>query len=74
MIFVCLISDVASPMLPLFFIVPDVLSTCNILYMPVATSIPNLIKRTVEALEDKHAPNTLDEAGIQVPGEMWVSI
>ncbi len=61
-------------MLPLFFAVAGVLSTCKILYMPVATSIPNLIKRTIEALEVKHAPNTLDEVGIQVLGEMWVSI
>ena len=74
MIFVCLTPVVAFPFLPLFFIVVGVLSTGNILYMPVATSIPNLIKRTIEALEAKHAPNTLDEVGIQVPGEMWVSI
>ena len=74
MIFVCLTLVVASPLLPLVFIVVGVLSTGNILYMPVATSIPNLIKRTVEALEAKHAPNTLNEVGIQVPGEMWVSI
>ena len=43
--------------------------------MPVATSIPSLVLRALEALEVKHAPNTLDEAGIQVPaGEMWLSI
>ena len=50
-------------------------STCNVLYMPVATSIPNLVKSTTETLKDKHAfQNTLDEAGIQVSREMWVSI
>ena len=39
-------------------------SAGNVLYMPVATSIPNLTQRSVEAMEAKHAPNTLDEAGI----------
>jgi hypothetical protein len=34
------------------------------LYLPVATSISNLIKKTVEALEVEHAPKTLEEAGI----------
>jgi len=42
--------------------------------MPVATSIPDLIKKTVLALEAEHAPKTLEEVGIQVPGEMWVSL
>ena len=31
------------------------------LFMPVATSIPNLIKITVDALELQHAPKTLEE-------------
>ena len=48
-------------------------STGNKLFMPVATSIPNLIKKTVEALENKHAPKSFQEVGIQVPSEMWVS-
>jgi hypothetical protein len=41
--------------------------------MPVAVSIPHLIKKTVEALEAEHAPKSLKEAGIQVPSKMWVS-
>jgi hypothetical protein len=49
-------------------------STGDKLYLPVATSIPNLIKMTVDALEAEHAPKTLEEVGIQVPGLMWVSV
>ncbi len=44
------------------------------LFMPVATSIADLIKKTVAALEADHAPKTLEEVGIQVPGLMWVSV
>jgi hypothetical protein len=44
------------------------------LYLPVATSISSLIKKTVEALEEKYAPLTLDQAKIEVPGLMWVSM
>ncbi len=39
--------------------------------MPVAISIVDLIKKTVVALEADHAPKTLEEVGIQVPGLMW---
>jgi hypothetical protein len=46
----------------------------NTLFMPVATSISDLIKKTVSALELEHAPRTLEEVGIEVPGEMWVSM
>jgi hypothetical protein len=46
----------------------------NKLYLPVATSISNLIKKTVEALEVEHAPLTLEQARIEVPGVMWVSM
>jgi hypothetical protein len=42
--------------------------------MLVATSIADLIKKTVDALEADHAPKTLEEVGIQVPGLIWVSI
>jgi hypothetical protein len=42
--------------------------------MPVATSIADLIKKTVNALEIEHAPKTLEEVGIQVPGLMWMSV
>jgi hypothetical protein len=42
--------------------------------MPVATSIADLIKKTVNALEVDHAQKTLEEVGIQVPGLMWVSV
>jgi hypothetical protein len=48
--------------------------TGNVLYLPVATSISNLIKKTVEALEAAHAPLTLEQARIDVPGLMWVSM
>ena len=46
----------------------------NKLYMPVVTSIADLIKKTVVALEADHAPKTLEEVAIQVPGLTWVSI
>jgi len=42
--------------------------------MPIATSVPNLIKITVAALETKHAPKTLEEAGIQCPSSSWVTL
>jgi hypothetical protein len=32
--------------------------------MPIATSIADLIKKTVAALEADHAPKTLEEDGI----------
>ena len=35
--------------------------------MPMATTIPNLIKITVDTLEIQHTPKTLEESGIQVP-------
>ncbi len=44
------------------------------LYLSVATSIADLIKKTVSALEDEQAPKTLEEVGIEVPGLMWVYI
>jgi len=46
----------------------------NKLYMPVATSIVDLYKKTVAALEADHAPKTLEEVYIEVPGFMWVSV
>jgi hypothetical protein len=46
----------------------------NKLYLPVATSISNLIKKTVEALEAAHSPLTLEQAHIEVPGLVWVSM
>jgi hypothetical protein len=46
----------------------------NKLYLPVATSISNLINKTVEALMAEHAPLTLEQARIEVPGLMWVSM
>ncbi len=42
--------------------------------MPVATSIADLTKKTVVALEADHAPKTLEEVGIQVPGLIWVIV
>ena len=44
------------------------------LYMPVATSIPNLIKKTVDALQLQHAPKTVEESGIAVPSLTWVTL
>ncbi len=44
------------------------------LYMHVATSVNNLIHITVAALEAKHTPKTLTEAGIEVPYRSWVSL
>jgi len=44
------------------------------LYMPVATSIPNLLKMTIAALELQHAPKTLEESGINVPSLTWVTL
>jgi hypothetical protein len=41
--------------------------------MPVATSIAGIIKKTVAGLEADHAPKTLKEIGIEVPGLMWMS-
>jgi len=43
-------------------------------YMPAATYIADLIRKTVKALEADHAPKALEEVGIQVPGLMWVSL
>ncbi len=42
--------------------------------MPVAVSIPLLIKEIVEALQVEHAPKTLKEASIQIPSKMRVSL
>jgi hypothetical protein len=42
--------------------------------MPVATSIPSLIKRTIDALLVQHHPKTLEEVGVQVPSLTWVSL
>jgi len=42
--------------------------------MPVTTSIADLVKNTVKALKGNHAPKTLEEVGIQVPGLMWVCV
>jgi hypothetical protein len=42
--------------------------------MPVATCIPDLMKMTMSALEAKHSPIILEEVGIQMQGEMWVSM
>ncbi len=44
------------------------------LYMHVATYVNNLILITVAALEAKHTPKTLAEAGISVPSRSWVSL
>jgi len=44
----------------------------NTLYMPDATSVSNLISITVDALEVKHAPKTLEEGGVGVPSPSWV--
>ncbi len=44
------------------------------LFMPVATSIPSLIQKTVEALLLQHSPKTLEEAGVKVPSLTWVSL
>ena len=44
------------------------------LYMPVAAYVNNLILITVAALEAKHTPKTLTEAGIEVPSRSWVSL
>jgi hypothetical protein len=46
----------------------------NTVYMPVATSVPSLIHISVAALEAAHAPETLVEAGVQVPSSSWVSL
>ena len=42
--------------------------------MPIANSIPNLIKTIVDALELQHTPKTLEESGIQVPSLTWVTL
>ena len=44
------------------------------LYMPVATSIPSLVKKTIDGLLEEHAPKTLEEAGIKVPSLTWVQL
>ena len=44
------------------------------LFMPVATSIPNIIKITVDTLELQHVPKTFEESGIQVPSLVWVTL
>ena len=46
----------------------------NTLYLHVATSISSLIRKTIEALVVEHAPLTLEQAHIEVPGLMWVSL
>ena len=49
-----------------------VVAARDVLYMPVATYFPNLIKITVDALKAKHAQKTLEEARVQVPSPSWV--
>jgi len=44
------------------------------LYMPIVTSIPNLIKITVNALKLQHTPKTLEESEIHVPSLTWVNV
>jgi len=44
------------------------------LYMPVATSISDPIKITVDALQLHHAPKTLEESWIEVPSRTWVTL
>ena len=44
------------------------------LYMPVATSIPSLVKKTIDGLLEEHAPKTLEEARIKVPSLTWVQL
>ena len=34
----------------------------NSLYMPMATSVPSLVKKTIDGLLQEHAPKTLEEA------------
>ena len=46
----------------------------NTLFMPVATSIPSLIQKTVDALLVQHSPKTLEETWVQVPSLTWVSL
>ena len=42
--------------------------------MLVATSIPSLIKKTIDALLVQYYPKTLEEVGVQVPSLTWVSL
>jgi hypothetical protein len=44
------------------------------LHMPVATSIPSLVKKTIDGLREEHAPKTLEEAGVKVPSLTWVQL
>jgi hypothetical protein len=44
------------------------------LYMPVATSVPRLVKITIDALELEQYPVTLEESGIHVPSVSWVQL
>ena len=46
----------------------------NTLYMPVATSISNLIKPSVDALERVHASKTLEATCIEVPSLTWATL
>ncbi len=46
----------------------------NSLYMPVATYVPSLAKKTIDGLLQEHAPKTLEEAGIKVPSFTWVQL
>ena len=39
-----------------------------------ATSIPNMIKITVNALELQHTPKTLEESRVYMPSLMWVTL
>jgi len=39
--------------------------------MPVATSIPSLIQKTIDDLLVQHTPKLLEGAGIQVPSLTW---
>ena len=42
--------------------------------MPVATSIPSLVNKTIDGLLEVHAPKTLEEAGIKIPSITWVQL
>ena len=44
------------------------------LYLPVATLIADLIKKTVYTMEAEYEPKTLEEVGIKLPGLMWVCV
>ena len=42
--------------------------------MPVATSIPSLVKKTIDRLIEEHAPKTSEEIGIKFPSITCVQI